>query len=234
MHSGAVRSLAVGLAWAWVSFGAGDLRAAEPATLSVAKAAPPAELAEGIRAALQPTAIRLGEKDKPFWEFWFLKEIPLAEKPQGEGLQATTIKEGTLLGALRASKERRDFKDLEIPPGVYVLRLGLQPEDGNHQGTSPTRTFALLIPADKDREPDAFPKPDALVKASSTVNTAKHPSILNLQPVEEKGGTWPRLGALNDGKHKVLYLRLPAKVQGQTEPIVLLLALVYEGKGENI
>ncbi len=234
MHPGAVRSLAVGLAWAWILFGPGSLRAAEPATLSVAKAAPPAELADGIRAVLEPNAICLGGKDKPFWEFWFRKEIPLAEKPQGEGLQATTIKEGTLLGALRASKERRDFKDLEIPPGLYVLRLGLQPEDGNHQGTSPTRTFALLVPAGKDRERDGFAKHDVLVKAASVVNTAKHPGILNLQPVQEKGGTWPRLGAHNDGKHKVLYLRLAAKVQGQSEPIVLVLALVYEGKGENI
>ncbi len=234
MNPGTVRPFALGLAWVWVFFGPGGVRAAEPATVSVAKAAPPSELAEGIRAVLAPEAVALGEKDKPFWEFWFRKEIPLAEKPQAEGLQPATIKQGTLLGVLKASKERRDFKDLEIPPGVYVLRFGLQPEDGNHQGTSPTRTFALLVPADKDRELNAFSKPEALVKAASVVNTAKHPSILSLQPVGEKGSTWPRLGALNDGKHKVVYLRLAAKVQGQGEPTFLVLVLVYEGKGENI
>ncbi len=207
-------------------------RAADAVELAVAEAAAPKELAEEIGAVLQPTVVRLGPKDKPLMEFWFRKEVPLGEKPDKDAFAVTTVKEGTLLGAVRVLKERRDFKDEEIPPGVYVMRLGLQPEDGNHQGTAPTRTFALLTPAAKDRKLESLAKHDDLVKLSQTINAAKHPSNLNLQPVTDASGDFPRLAVHNDGKHKVVYLRLPAKVQGQDAAIDLKLALVYEGKGE--
>ncbi len=207
-------------------------RAADTVELSVAEAAAPKELADEIGAVLQARVIRLGPKDKPRMEFWFRKEIPLAEKPAADAFAVTSVKEGTLLGAVRVLKERRDFKDEEIPPGVYVLRLGLQPEDGNHQGTAPTRTFVLLTPAVKDRRLESLAKHDDLVKVSQTINAAKHPSNLNLQPVTEPGGSFPRLAVHNDGKHKVVYLRLPAKVPGQDAPTDLTFALVYEGKGE--
>lgn len=222
----------LGLAWATVLMEASTVQAAEPAKLTAADADPPKDLADPIRGVLQPKAIRLEVKGKPAMEFWFRKEIPLAEKPAADALAPTVMKEGTLVGAVKVLVPRRDFKDDDIPPAVYVLRFGLQPEDGNHMGTSPTRTFLLLTPADKDRELEALHDHEALVKASSTVNTAKHPAILNLQPVQQADGDFPRLAAHNDGKHKVVYLRLPAKVEGQSEPAQLTLALVYEGKGE--
>lgn len=222
----------MGFACSLVHLQAPVARAAEPAKLTVAAAPPPKELADPIRAVLQSSVIRLSEKDKPFFEFWFRKEIPLAEKPSADAPILGPVKEGTLLGAVRVLKERRDFKDEEIPPGVYVLRLGLQPEDGDHQGTAPTRSFVLLVAADKDRQLDSFPKHDALVKVSSTINAAKHPSNLNLQPVQAPGGEFPRLASHNDGKYKVLYLRLPAKIQGRSESVELNFVLVYEGKGQ--
>ena len=189
-------------------------------------------MAGALQAVLQPSVIRLLDKDRALLEFWFCKEVPLFEEPSPDAFAVSAVKEGTLLGAVRISTERRDFKDEEIPPGVYVLRLGLQPDDGDHQGTAPTRTFALLTAADKDRETEAFLDHDALVKVSSTINAAKHPSNFNLQPVEQSGGSFPRLASHNDGKHKVVYLRLPAKVQGQNNPVELKFALVYQGKGQ--
>ena len=207
-------------------------QAAESAKLAVAEAAPPEELAEPIRAVLQPTVVRLAERDKPFLEFWFRKEIPLVEKPSGSGFPASAVKEGTLLGAVQVRERRYDFKDLAIPPGVYVLRFCLEPQDGNHQGTSPTRTFALLVPAKQDQQLSTFPSRDALVKGSSTINAGDHPSTLNLQSAKEPGESFPRLASHNGGKHKVVYLRLPAKVDGQSEPVMLTFALVYEGKGQ--
>jgi hypothetical protein len=206
--------------------------AAESLKLQVAEAAPPAELAEGLQAVLGKSAVRLLAGDKPVLEFWFRKEVPLPEAPSPDAFVMMAVKEGTLLGAARVSVERRDFKDEEIPPGVYVLRLGLQPEDGDHQGTAPTRTFALLTAAAKDRQLESLYQHDALVKISSTINAAKHPSNLNLQPIEQTDGEFPRLVAHNDGQHLTVYLRLPAKVQGQDGPHDLPFALVYQGKGQ--
>jgi hypothetical protein len=203
----------------------------EPATLSVAKAQPPEEVAEPIRAALDDQVLRLATGDKPFFEFWFRKQLPLANEPSGGTLGLDTIAEGTVLGVLRIDDERRDFRDEELPKGVYILRLGLQPEDGNHQGTAPTRTFALLTPAKQDTKLDPIPRKE-LLKATASINAAHHPSNLNLQQVESADGQFPRLEERNDGKHQVVLLKLPARVGDSGPPTTLTISLVYAGTGQ--
>ena len=37
-----------------------------------------------------------------------------------------------------------------VPPGVYTLRLGYQPQDGDHMGTAPHSEFCLACPAAED------------------------------------------------------------------------------------
>ncbi len=219
------------MAWVWISTNVSAGRADEPVKLTVAEAAPPDELAGAIRSVLQPTVIRLAEKGKPFFELWLRKELRLAQMPPTDAFALTAVKEGTVLGALKVHQQRRDFRDEEIPPGVYVLRLGLLPEDGDHLGTSPTRTFALLTPARKDRKLAALDY-EELVEASSTVNAAEHPSNLNLQPAAKEGNGFPKLASHSDGEHKVVYLRLPARVEGQKKPVAITFAMVYEGIGE--
>jgi hypothetical protein len=216
--------------FAWLSAATGQ--AAGAAKLTVVEAGPPKELSQPIRSVLPTKAIRIADQGKPLWDFWFRKRIPVAEKPDADSLAVTTIKEGTLLGAVRVYRRRYDFKDLEIPPGVYLLRFGVQPEDGNHLGVSPTRTFALLVPAKIDPRVDDFAEHDAVVKASASVLGEKHPSTLNLQAVENPAGRFPRLGENEGGEYKVLCLRLPAKLKGQGGPIHVTFALVYEGKGQ--
>jgi hypothetical protein len=198
----------------------------------VAEQPPPEKLAKPIRAVLTPSVIRLLEDDKVFYEFWFRKQIPLAKRPARDAFAVPAVKEGTLLGALKVHAERYDFKDEEIPPGVYVLRLGLQPEDGDHLGTSPTRTFAMLIPADNDKKVGAFSDPDELNEASAVVNAAGHPSNLNLQPVESRDGNFPRLSSHNGGDFQVVYLRLEGGLKSQSKSVPLTFALVYDGVGE--
>ena len=141
-----------------------------------------------------------------------------------------TLTEGAVLGVLRVDENRRDFRDEELPKGTYIMRLGLQPEDGNHQGSAPTRTFALLIPAKQDTKLEPMPRKE-LLKAASVTNAAHHPSNLNLQPVESTEGQFPRLGELNDGKHQVVFLKLHASIGEHGADTTLNFALVYEGTG---
>lgn len=208
-----------------------SLLAADEVKLAVADARPPEEVAEPIRAALDSKVLRLSGDDKPFFEFWFRKQLPLEEKPADGTLGVNTIKEGAILGVVRVSGERYDFRNEEIPSGVYIMRLGLQPEDGNHLGVAPTRTFAVLIPAKQDKrlEPVAHKE---LMKAASAVNAAKHPSNLNLQPVEKAEGEFPRLAEHSDGEHKVVLLKLPARAGAAGGEASLTFALVYEGTGQ--
>jgi hypothetical protein len=207
------------------------LQADETATLAVATAAPPAEVAAAIQATLDKKVIRLSSGTAPFFEFWFRKDLPLANAPQDGTLDLATIQEGSVLGALKVDAERSDFRNEEIPPGVYILRLGIQPEDGNHLGVSPTRTFALLIPAHQDTKLEAMSHND-LVKAAATINAAKHPSNLNLQPVDSISGEYPRLDVRNDGQHKVILLQLAGRLAGASGTTQVTFALVYEGTGQ--
>jgi hypothetical protein len=207
------------------------LSAAETVTLAVADAKPPEEVAAPIRTALDGKSLRLSEGDKPFFEFWFRKELPLAEKPANGNLGLSTMQEGTVLGVVRVDGERYDFRNEEIPKGVYVVRLGLQPEDGNHLGVAPTRTFALLIPAKQDTKLEPIGHKD-LMKAAAAINAAKHPSNLNLQPVEKQEGEYPRLAEHSGGEHKVVVVKLPARVGDAGERTNLIIAIVYEGTGQ--
>ena len=120
------------------------LLAQEPVRLTVAAADPPEEVAEPIRKVLNNQAASLANDESTFFQFWFHKELPLAQPPAGETLAIDTLQEGTVLGVLKVGSERYDFRDEEIPKGIYILRFGIQPEDGNHLGVAPTRTFALL------------------------------------------------------------------------------------------
>jgi hypothetical protein len=172
------------------------------------------------------------EDDKVFYEFWFSKEVPLTAPPEPDAFCLTAVKEGTLLGALKVHDERYDFKDEEIPPGVYTMRLGLQPEDGDHLGTSPTRTFALLVPAKDDRAVDSLADHDELSEASSVVNAAEHPSNLNLQPVKNDGKEFPKLASLPGDEWEVVCIRLRGKLKDKDKTVPLTFALVFEGVGE--
>jgi hypothetical protein len=208
-----------------------SLIAQEPVRLTVAAADPPEQVAEPIRKVLNNEAVSLADDKSTFFQFWFRKELPLAQAPSGGSLALDTLQEGTVLGVLKVDSERYDFRDEEIPTGIYVLRYGIQPEDGNHLGVAPTRTFALLIPAKDDTQLDPIAH-EELMKAAAVINAVSHPTSLNLQPVEQAEGAFPRLDALNDGQHKVLLLQFPARVNGSSDATKLNVALVYEGTGQ--
>jgi hypothetical protein len=204
---------------------------AQTPKLAVSTAKPPAEVAEPIRAALDGKVLRIEAESKPIFEFWFRNELPLAEKPAGGTLGLTTMPEGAVLGVVRVGEDQYDFRNEEIPKGVYVLRLGIQPEDGNHLGVAPTRTFAMLLPAKQDTKLEPV-QHEELMKAAAKINAAKHPSNLNIQPVEKMDGQFPRLEERNGGEHKVILLKIPGRVGKSADKATLTFALVYDGQGQ--
>ena len=216
-----------------VSGGTPTGHAAELVKLTVAEADPPEELAEPIRKVLQPKVVRLSEDGKTFYEFWLRKVIPLAKTPPPDGFALDGVEEGTVLGVLRVHDERYDFKDEEVPPGVYVMRFGRQPEDGDHLGTASSNAFALLVPAKDDRKLDALTDRDELSDAAAAVNAAEHPGNLNLQRVRDGSEQFPRLVTHERDEHELIYLRLPGTIKGREKvAMTLTFGLVYEGMGE--
>ena len=149
----------------------------------VEKVAPPEALAEPIRKLLDEQALVVRDGDAELMTVWFRAEIPAkatAEQVKN-GLTYREIPEGTLVGAIRFPEKFTDFRKQVIPAGVYTLRFMVQPDIGDHTGTSPHPDFCLMCAADKDTKADDV-EPKKLIEVSSLVNEGKHPAVLLLWP----------------------------------------------------
>lgn len=147
--------------------------------------APKEGLAPEIAALLSHTGFKVirGES-RVVCEVWLCKEWPVKEaKPTGDLLYP--FQTGQVMGVARYPRKGSDFRDQDIPSGLYTLRYGLQPVDGAHVGTSPTRDFLLLTPAEKDTSPDIIANFKTLSKASAQTTGTSHPAILSLQKLSD-------------------------------------------------
>src|SRR5205807_6737297 len=88
----------------------------------------------------------LDQKGTPLCELWFRKEVPAKATPEQikNGLTYRELDETTLLGAIRIDQLMTDYRKQKIKPGVYTLRLGFQPMDGDHMGTAPYNELGLV------------------------------------------------------------------------------------------
>lgn len=185
------------------------VRAAE---LKTSDAPPPKEIDASIQKLLQPKVIQLIDGGQPIYQFWLVKDLPGAK-----ALDA--IKPATLLGVVSVSKAQRDYRDDELGAGTYTMRFALQPQDGNHLGSSEFLTFAVLTPAKLDTKPDGITDYKSLVKASSKETSTDHPVILALRPT--KGDAVELVEPAPE--HKSVRVKLPT----------LAFEIVYEGKGHK-
>jgi len=134
-----------------------------------------------VAALLSPTGFKVvrGES-RIICEVWLCKEWPIKEAKVG-GDVLYPFQPGQVMGVARYPRKGSDFREQEIPAGLYTLRYGQQPVDGAHVGTSPTRDFLLLTPAEKDTSPEIIADFKTLSKASAQTTGANHPAILSLQ-----------------------------------------------------
>lgn len=199
-------------------------------TLKVEDKEPPQEIDASIRSRLPAKAVQLLDDDKPVCEFWFSAEILLTSRPASVAKALDSVKQATLLGAVSVASDRRDYRDDELPAGVYTMRFALRPDDGNHLGTSEFSYFAVLVPAKLDTKPDGIADYKALVKASSKETATEHPVILSLRPVSSGEGEFPKLNEPSTG-HKSVRVKVPAKAGEET--MSLFFEVVYKGMGKK-
>src|SRR5262249_28622524 len=145
----AVALVAAGVAWP----------AAPKYSIKTVKADPPRELKEPIRKLLGNQSVQLLDgKGTALAQLWFRKETPATATPEQvkTGLTYRELKETTLLGAVKYLKASSDYRQQKIKTGVYTLRLGFQPMDGDHMGVSAYQEFLLLVSAGKDEKADTM------------------------------------------------------------------------------
>jgi hypothetical protein len=202
-------------------------RAAD-AILKVADKEPPAEISAELRSLLQPRALQVLEAGKPVLELWLAKEAALQAKPSAPARALEAVKSASLLGAVAVPTARRDYRDDEIPAGIYTLRFAMQPQDGNHSGSAEFGYFGALVPAKLDTKPDGIKDYKELMKASSKETSTDHPMVISLRPAMSTESA-PKINTPAP-EHKSVVVKLPAKAPETKE---IAFEIVFEGKGHK-
>jgi hypothetical protein len=156
------------------------LSLAVAATVTPLQDKPPAELAAGVSARLTPAArVVVGSATL---DVWLVDKLESSGGPGWSGVDS-----GTLVGAMRVSGEFKEIRGKVVKPGVYTLRYGLQPQNGDHLGISTFREFLLISPASIDGDPKVLGF-DGVVALSKEVIGTAHPASLSLDPPEDAPG----------------------------------------------
>jgi hypothetical protein len=140
---------------------------------------PPAEVAPAIAQALQKDGTKISNNGAAYCEIWFRTEKPSGSKSTEENVTLPSIPMGALLGVIRFDGKGADRRGQTIKAGVYTVRYGIMPVNGDHQGAAPQRDFLLLSPAADDRDLNSTPAFDALVAMSTKASGTPHPAVLS-------------------------------------------------------
>ncbi len=195
-------------------------RAADAYSIKPSTEAAPKELAEPVRKLMGDHAVQLLDaKGEVLAQVWFRKDVP-AKAASGE-LTYQQLPESTVVGALKVVK-LRDYRKQKIKPGVYTLRYGLQPMDGDHMGTAPYSEFLLACPAADDKAPT--PLETKALNELSGKSTGSHPAVLLLFPGTGAAAE-PKLVNKGEG-HWVLFQQLDASAGGKKAKLPIGLTLV--------
>ncbi len=211
---------------------AAAVSAQEAFKVSVLKQPPPGSVAAPVRELLSDQGVRIqDDKGQTLADIWLRKAIPGSEKPSGPkgAVLYPFLADGELIGLLQFASEGHDYRDQTIAKGLYTMRYGLQPVNGDHLGVSVFRDYSLLLPAAKDQTP-AVPARKQLEERSAQSAGTSHPAVLLLQGASaEAAKTVPSM--VRDAEKNTWSVVLPLNVQvkGQGEPIVQPVLLVVVG-----
>ena len=137
----------------------------------------PEEIAAPLRTRLAARANTVSAGDAML-DFWFVSALPV----DGTGPPDwSRVAEGTLVGAVRVTGPFKEIRGKAVKPGVYTLRFGLQPQNGDHLGASPNREYLLLSPAAADTNPAPLGFDGTVAISKQTIGTS-HPAALSLDP----------------------------------------------------
>lgn len=190
--------------------------------------APPEGLAAEVKAALADSGFRVTKDGKPFVDIWLRKAVPAAKAPAGPkgAILFPFLKEGEFLAAVRYHEEGYDYRDQAIVPGLYTLRYGLQPINGDHLGVSPYRDFGLLLPAKQDTKTAALDE-KTLDRQSADAAGTNHPAVLMTTRAPE-GAKAPAMK--HDDQNALWGVVLPLPIQvGDGEPTAFPFQLILDG-----
>src|SRR5687767_8979914 len=169
----------------------------------------PPEIHSSVAAQLTASGVR-ASVDGTTLDFWWSTGIPVS----GSDAPAwTAVPEGALVGAVRISRDFRDIRGRVIKTGVYTLRYGIQPDNGDHLGVSPHRQFLLVSPAADDKDP-APQGHEGTIELSKGSIGGSHPGVLSIDP--PAAASQPLLSVhKTDLDHQAVIVEVPATRDGK-------------------
>ena len=170
---------------------------------------------DAVKKALAQQGFRVTLDDGSAVEVWPRAEVPSSAKAREDATY--NIAPSSFFGVIHFAKNTRDYRGDAIQAGFYNLRYELQPNDGDHLGTSPTPDFLLLVLPSADSDPTHNFEFKELVDLSRQVTGKKHPAPLNLVPAEAK--EFPSVTTDPDD-HTILFFKV--KSQSGELPIGLV------------
>ena len=178
---------------------------------------------DSLKKALEPAGSRVSLADGAYCDIWLRAGMP-AGKTDAQGAVYTSLGESALVGVIAFAKPTTDFRGQPLKPGVYTLRYGLHPTDGNHMGISPIRDFLVLVPVAMDQNPDAQFKFEELMKMSAKASGTNHPAVLSLASADKAAA--PKI-APNDHGQLVFSSKLKTQ-SGSDLPIAFIVKGIAE------
>lgn len=144
----------------------------------------PAGVSDGVKAALAPGGQKVSVDGAAVCTLWLAKNLTTKDGFKPTLNVKYPFTSGQFLGVMQVEKksEFTDFRGQEVPAGVYTLRYGQQPVDGNHVGTSELYDFVLAVPAAADADPAVTKSLEDLFKRSAKSAGSNHPAIYSLLP----------------------------------------------------
>jgi hypothetical protein len=200
--------------------------------VSVLKEPPPTSIAAEVRSATALQGFRIqDDQGRNFADIWLRKAIPSAEKPGGPKgtILFPFLADGEMLGVLQFAAEGHDYRDQPIAKGVYTIRYGLQPVNGDHLGVSAYRDYSLLVPAAKDQTV-ALPARKQLEERSALSAGTSHPAVF-LMLAAPQDSSKAAAAMIHDAEKNTWSVVLPLalQVRGQAEPVAYSVRLVIVG-----
>ena len=182
----------------------------------------PAEISSVVRAVLSPVTVSVTSDGKPYCEIWIRTSIP-ANTSSGNpplGVNYAQLVDGEIFGAIHFDIPVKDFRNQPVKPGTYVLRYGLQPVDGNHQGVSDYRDFLLLTPADQDTSAANLSDNDMYTLSRKSTTTG-HPSVWSLVPTDSAPTLLPGTKQDTDENFTAVYFKAAVGTSPMTIGLVI-------------
>ncbi len=193
-------------------------------------AIPASPTAEGVSPELlgqfAGQGVKVTRGSRTACELWLHKDLEVVADFKETADRIYPFQPGQLIGLVHYPRKNNEFREQEVQSGWYTLRFELQPVDGNHVGTSPTRDFLLLVKAENDQVGKKWETKE-LLAASAEVSGGTHPAMMCLQRTsnDDQGA----MSLKHDEEKDWWILRLSAQGKAAGKPRNVFLEMVVIG-----